>query len=259
VSAPTRAQIAAWADEAAGKAGLADIAEAVASALGGKASVELTIASGAAAASTGSPAVFTPIVTLDGEGDASDTLTNLTVDEADDGALAIVSMENAARIITLSHEATGDGQMSFRDSLALVLWKTTQYVLFYCDKAATPETLVEVARFGFVSDDVSAEAATRAILDYENGRSFTNEGATAQVVLTLPTARAGLRFTGFVQDADGLRFVAASGDTIRIGASVSPAAGYVESTTIGDVITLRAINATEWIAESYVETWTVSA
>lgn len=85
---------------------------------------------------------------------------------------------------------------------------------------------------------------------------FTNEGATAQVVFTLPTAAANIAYTFIVQDADGTRVTAASGDTIRIAGTVSSAAGYIESTTIGNTVTLVAINATEWIATASHGTWT---
>jgi len=52
---------------------------------------------------------------------------------------------------------------------------------------------------------------------------------------------------------------AASGDTIRIAANVSAAAGRIDRTTIGDSVTLKAINATEWVATSVVGAgWSVT-
>lgn len=79
----------------------------------------------------------------------------------------------------------------------------------------------------------------------ESGSVFTNEGATALNYHTLPTAAAGLVYTFYVQDTDGIRVVANTGDTIRIDTAVSAAAGYAESTTVGSSVTLTAINATE--------------
>jgi len=53
--------------------------------------------------------------------------------------------------------------------------------------------------------------------------------------------------------------LAAAGDTIRIAANVSAAAGRIDSTTIGDSVTLKAINATEWVATSVVGAgWSVT-
>jgi len=91
----------------------------------------------------------------------------------------------------------------------------------------------------------------------ETGKVLTNEGAGALNYHTLPTAVAGLTFTFVVDDANGIRITAASGDTIRIGATVSKAAGYIDSTTVGDTVVLIAVNATEWYAVPATGTWTV--
>ena len=82
---------------------------------------------------------------------------------------------------------------------------------------------------------------------------FTNEGATAETHITLNTAVAGKTFAFFVQDADGLQINAGAGDTIRIGGSVSATAGFISSTTVGDFVTLVAINSTEWVAISVTD------
>ena len=107
-------------------------------------------------------------------------------------------------------------------------------------------------------ENVIAATTTRAVLSTESGTTFTNEGATAEIPFNLPTAVAGLWYTFIVQDADGIQVNAASGDTIRIAASVSAAAGLCESATIGNTVTLCAINATEWVATSVIGTWTVT-
>jgi hypothetical protein len=107
---------------------------------------------------------------------------------------------------------------------------------------------------------VTAQASTPLSLTAnDSGKVYTNEGASAQIVFNLPTAAAGLDFTFIVQDADGIQVVAASGDTIRIAASATPAAGNISTTTVGNTVKLVAINATEWVAVYYVGTWTVSS
>jgi hypothetical protein len=96
---------------------------------------------------------------------------------------------------------------------------------------------------------VQTVTADRNVVSGDRGTVFTNEGATSQMDFALPSAAAGLGpFTFVVQDADGIQIDAATGDTIRIGADVSSSAGTLTSTTIGDSVTLVAINATEWIA-----------
>lgn len=86
-----------------------------------------------------------------------------------------------------------------------------------------------------------------SVLSTESGYTFTNEGASAKVYLSLPTAVAGYTYSFYCQDVDGLRVTAASGDTIRLDNAVSAAAGYIETSTIGAFFTMRAVNATEWV------------
>jgi hypothetical protein len=102
---------------------------------------------------------------------------------------------------------------------------------------------------------VAAKTSAYPVVATEPRTLFTNEGASAGVTFTLPTAVANLSYTFVVQDADGVTITAASGDTIRFAGTVTAAAGSIASTTIGSTITLVAINATEWIAISVVGTW----
>lgn len=90
----------------------------------------------------------------------------------------------------------------------------------------------------------------------ETMSALTNEGATAKNYHTLPSAVAGYRFTFIVQDADGMRIVANTDDTIRVIDKVTAAAGYIESTTIGSTVTLVSINAVEWYAVAITGVWT---
>lgn len=116
--------------------------------------------------------------------------------------------------------------------------------------------------FGFakwVSASTAGSGAPEAADPVFGMAVYTNEGTTAQNYRTLPSAAAGYQFTFVVQDADGIRVVAAAGDTIRIAGTVSATAGYAQSTTIGSTLTLVAINATEWVAISWLGTWTIDS
>lgn len=113
------------------------------------------------------------------------------------------------------------------------------------------KTLVEANTAGSGSPNILTEA--------ESGTLLTNEGASAQNYHTLPTAVAGLVFEFIVQDADGIRVVAAAGDTIQDVGTVSAAAGYIQSTTIGSAIRMVAINATQWVVTSKQGTWTIDS
>lgn len=101
-----------------------------------------------------------------------------------------------------------------------------------------------------------AQPAGGTLTTSDSGNTFTNEGASARTDFTLPTAVAELEYSFFVQDSDGIRVIAGSGDTIRVAGSVSAAAGRIDNATIGSSITIRAINATEWVAMATVGTWT---
>lgn len=99
--------------------------------------------------------------------------------------------------------------------------------------------------------------ATPATTD--SGTVYSNEGDGDGSAITLPTAIAGLIFSVIVQAAQTVTITASAGDTIRIASEATPAAGNISCSTVGNAITLVAINATEWVALSYVGTWTVSS
>jgi hypothetical protein len=88
---------------------------------------------------------------------------------------------------------------------------------------------------------------------------FTNESTPSRQDFNLPTAVAGLTYSFVVKHANGVRVIANTGDTIRWAATVSGAAGRIDSTTIGDAVTLVAINDTEWVVTAIVGAgWTVT-
>jgi hypothetical protein len=108
-----------------------------------------------------------------------------------------------------------------------------------------------------VEANTAVAASPNVLLATESRKLLTNEGATAEAYHTLPAAAAGIEFVFYCQDTDGIRVVANAGETIRIGANVSAAAGFVRSLTVGSALQLVAINATEWVAISVSGTWTI--
>lgn len=179
-----------------------------------------------------------------------------TVDVAVGTGLAVSADEITldAQLVDLAGLAVTDGGVPIGDGTNFVLESgATLRTSIGVGTGDSPLflTLVEANTAGSGSPNLLAAAETRTLL--------SNEGVTAQNYHTLPAAAAGIVFTFVLQDADGIRITAGSGDTIRVLSLVSPAAGYAESTTIGSAITLVAINATEWVAISAVGTWTVSS
>jgi hypothetical protein len=92
----------------------------------------------------------------------------------------------------------------------------------------------------------------------ETGALITNEGASAKVYINLPSASAGLCYGFYIQDADGMRFTAATGNTIRSGDQISASAGYSESTSTGSMIWAIAINSTGWVCCGGTGIWTLT-
>ena len=105
---------------------------------------------------------------------------------------------------------------------------------------------------------LTVQAAGGTLTTADVGTTFSNEGATSISAFVLPTAAAGYWIAFWVQDADGIRVTAATGDTIRLGSSVSAAAGKIESTDIGAFVILETLNVTEWMGRSIERTWTVT-
>lgn len=108
-----------------------------------------------------------------------------------------------------------------------------------------------------VEANTAGSGAPNVLTAAERFKILTNEGSGAQNFHTLPAAAAGLEFSFVVQDPDGIRITAAAADTIRLGGTVSIAAGFVESLIVGSAITLECINATEWVALGFPGTWEV--
>lgn len=106
---------------------------------------------------------------------------------------------------------------------------------------------------------LSAKAADYTVTATDaQAKVFHNTGAAGTVIFTLPTASAGLRVTFIVTAAQILNIKTGTTDTIRVAASVSTATtGSVQASAIGNTLTLVCIG-TQWVAESYVGTWTVA-
>jgi len=94
------------------------------------------------------------------------------------------------------------------------------------------------------------------LVEADSSKVLTNEGASAGVVFNLPsTIVVGMYYTFYVQAAQVITVTAGTGDTIRLGANVTPTAGSITCGVVGSVVTLFAINATEWVALDYIGPW----
>lgn len=101
----------------------------------------------------------------------------------------------------------------------------------------------------------STKASSYSVAVKDSGTVFDNQGVTGNANFLLPTAAKGLIYTFIVSDADGLTLVANTGNTIRVGGSVSSSGGTVDSATVGNSVTIVGISSTQWYATSVIGTW----
>lgn len=211
------------------------------------------------AAYTLSADAITPLVgmfSVDTEsGDPADDLKTIVATGFQSGSEVYLHCADASRVVTVKNSTGSAPQIVTADGRDVVLDNLFKWLHLRYDGT----NWREVGRHGFDnSQRVVAKTGAYTILDSECGTTFTNEGAGAEVPLTLPPARAGLDFTFVVQNANGLEAIAGAGDTIRDGATVSAAAGKTESAEVGAVVRVKCINATEWIVVAKQRTWTTT-
>lgn len=106
---------------------------------------------------------------------------------------------------------------------------------------------------GYVGS-VANKTANYALLSTDCSGTFTNSGAVAEVDFTLPATAVGCVYTFDVAATQILKVIANTGDTIRVSATVSGAAGNIQSTTIGDVFEMVQTSASTWVIKSLVTT-----
>lgn len=192
--------------------------------------------------------------------DTSAELRALVSDESGTGALQFGSgalgtpLSGVLTNCTGLPIATGVANLGTNVATFLTTPSSANLAAALTDEQGSGEVLFSIAA---VEANTAGSGAPNVLVAGESSAVLTNEGVSAKNYHTLPAAAAGLQFTFYCHDTDGIRIVAAGDDTIRLAASVSIAAGYVESTTIGSAITLVAINATQWVATSIVLTWVV--
>lgn len=109
---------------------------------------------------------------------------------------------------------------------------------------------------------VTVTASSRAVTAAESGTTFTNNGASATVTLTLPAATVGLHYTALVRTAQALRFDPNGSEIIghmTAGSADGGAGKYTGSSTVGAAIHLLCVVAGRWEVADVKGTWTLEA
>lgn len=106
------------------------------------------------------------------------------------------------------------------------------------------------------SGETFAKLTTSTTLTSANTNTrYTNEGAASLVVVTLPAAAEGLKFTFLVTASAGFTIDAAGSNTIRIGTGVTSAGGTYTSTKVGSSIVIYGTDTAGWVASSALGIW----
>jgi hypothetical protein len=94
----------------------------------------------------------------------------------------------------------------------------------------------------------------------DNGKYFTNEGASGAITFALPAATVGQRYDFVVMAAQELRIDPNGTETISLPTGVQQAAGkYIGADAPGEYIQLVCVKAGQWNAVGGVGTWTAES
>jgi len=95
---------------------------------------------------------------------------------------------------------------------------------------------------------VEAKTANYTVVaDTDNGKTFTNEGATGAVTFALPPATVGQWYRFVAKAAQEIRLDPNGTQTIALDTGVQQAAGaYITFNAIGERITIECVKAGEW-------------
>lgn len=105
---------------------------------------------------------------------------------------------------------------------------------------------------------VEAKTANYTIVaNVDNGKTFTNTGASGAVTFALPAATVGQRYRFVVKAAQELRIDPNGTETIALDTGVQQAAGaYITANAIGERISVECVKAGEWDTTDPIGTWT---
>lgn len=101
------------------------------------------------------------------------------------------------------------------------------------------------------------KTADYTVLSGDSGTDFNNDGAGADVVLSLPAAVPNLVYGAAVHAAHYIKFLADGTDTISISPLRSASGGYVRSNVPDDYIELKCHVTGRWLASTAVGGWSI--
>jgi len=105
---------------------------------------------------------------------------------------------------------------------------------------------------------VELATLSRGLALSETGTLFNNLGANAEIDLSLPSTPTPLypvTFSLYVATNETLSLIVPYGVTISNGSDSSSSGGSISSDTVGNLVTVVLISATQWVVTSIVGVW----
>lgn len=109
------------------------------------------------------------------------------------------------------------------------------------------------ARFDDVGVITSTSGTTGDLTG--SGGTYKNTGATALTEYNLPSASEGLNYSFLVTNSNGIRVNANTSDRILVGEVTGVIGGYVESSGVGSVLKLLAVDSQDWYSQEFEGGW----
>ena len=106
-----------------------------------------------------------------------------------------------------------------------------------------------------VGRTISSNIGNKTLKEKDSRKVFTNEGSSSLNTYNLPPASSGLDYIFMLENAGSLKVQTAGTNIIRIGDLVTTAGGYVVSSGIGSSLEIIGINASAYVALSYLGSW----
>lgn len=99
------------------------------------------------------------------------------------------------------------------------------------------------------------------VANTDNGKTFTNEGASGAIVFALPAATVGQWYRFKVMAAQELRIDPNGTETIALPSTgaQSAAGKYISADAAGEGVEIECVKAGQWVANHYIGTWTAEA
>ena len=105
--------------------------------------------------------------------------------------------------------------------------------------------------------EVKTEAYT-VVADVDNGKTFTNDGALAEVVFSLPPATVGQWYRFVCKEAQEIRIDPNGTEVMSLPSSGAKqsAGAYLTANAEGESLEIECVKAGEWESVGYTGTWT---